>query len=417
MRPDKQLAGLLGLTDGNAILSNRYLQIDPAGPGAGLVNQTIQYHGTADRYTLSTATAVAMLHSDATTATNSPAVSLRSVGASGGQAAAFTYDLARSIVYTRQGNPAWAGQNRDGQGAVRSDDMFFGPAAMDPQPDWIDFNKVAIPQADEQQRLLANLLLLMSNDRKPVPRFWYLPRGLKAAVVMTGDDHSSGGTAGRFDIEKAASPTGCSVANWECVRSTSYIYTDTPITNAQAAAYTADGFEVALHTSTNCADYSASGLGGVYTSQLAPWLAKYTSVPAPATNRMHCIVWSDYSTQPLVELTNGIRLDTTYYYWPAEWVLDRPGLFTGSGMPMRFAQMDGTTIDVYQATTQLTDESGQTYPLHVDTLLDRALGPEEGTTVCSRRTCTRIKRSMRVRRQSSRRPRREACLSCPPDRC
>ena len=44
-----------------------------------------------------------------------PAVTLRSVGAAGGQAAAFTYDLARSVVYTRQGNPAWAGQERDGQ--------------------------------------------------------------------------------------------------------------------------------------------------------------------------------------------------------------------------------------------------------------------------------------------------------------
>ena len=43
---------------------------------------------------------------------------------------------------------------------------------------------------------------------------------------------------------------------------------------------------------------------------------------------------------------------------------------------MRFAKADGTMIDVYQAATQMTDESGQTYPFTVDTLLDRALGPE-----------------------------------------
>ena len=42
---------------------------------------------------------------------------------------------------------------------------------------------------------------------------------------------------------------------------------------------------------------------------------------------------------------------------------------------MRFADVDGTTIDVYQATTQMTDESGQTYPFTSDTLFDRALGP------------------------------------------
>ena len=77
---------------------------------------------------LNGATSVATLFSDATTATASPAVTLRNVGAAGGQAAAFTYDLARSVVYTRQGNPAWAGTERDGTGPVRSDDLFFGGA-------------------------------------------------------------------------------------------------------------------------------------------------------------------------------------------------------------------------------------------------------------------------------------------------
>jgi hypothetical protein len=69
-----------------------------------------------------------------------------------------------------------------------------------------------------------------------------------------------------------------------------------------------------------------------------------------------------------------MRLDTNYYYWPGSWIQDRPGLFTGSGMPMRFADTDGTRIDVYQATTQMTDESGQTFPFTIDTLLDNALG-------------------------------------------
>jgi hypothetical protein len=87
-------------------------------------------------------------------------------------------------------------------------------------------------------------------------------------------------------------------------------------------------------------------------------------------------VWSDYDTQPQVELSHGIRLDTTYYYWPSTWINNVPGVFTGSGLPMRFAKADGTMIDVYQAPTQMTDESGQSYPFTVDTLLNRALGPE-----------------------------------------
>ena len=64
MRPDTQLAGLLGLTDAGGTLANAYLAVDTGrGPGAGIVGQTIQFHGTADRYTLDGATALATLYS------------------------------------------------------------------------------------------------------------------------------------------------------------------------------------------------------------------------------------------------------------------------------------------------------------------------------------------------------------------
>ena len=150
-------------------------------------------------------------------------------GPSGGQAAAFTFDLARSVVYTRQGNPAWAGQKRDGTpNGIRPDDLFYGAKAGDVQPDWVDMTKIDVPQADEQQRLLANLITRMNLDRSPLPRFWYLPRGEKAAVVMTGDDHAQNGTPAYFNRFKTTSAPGCSVADWECVRATSYLYAATP---------------------------------------------------------------------------------------------------------------------------------------------------------------------------------------------
>ena len=41
---------------------------------------------------------------------------------------------------------------------------------------------------------------------------------------------------------------------------------------------------------------------------------------------------------------------------------------------MRFADLDGSLIDVYQAATQMTDESGMTYATHINTLLDNAIG-------------------------------------------
>ena len=246
MRPDAQLFGLLGVTSTGGNRNDQYLKLTASPAGAGIVTDSIQYHGTATRYTLAGATAVATLYTTPTNPTPNPAVTLRSVGSAGGEAAAFAFDLARSVVYTRQGRPGWAGQERDGIAPIRPDDLFFGAKASNPQPDWVDLNKVAIPQADEQQRLLANLITRMARDVMPLPRFWYFPRDEKAVIVMTGDDHASGGTAGRFDSQAAQSPPGCSVADWECIRSTSYIYTNTPLTNAQATAYDAQGFEVAL---------------------------------------------------------------------------------------------------------------------------------------------------------------------------
>ncbi|WP_460716991.1 Ig-like domain-containing protein, partial [Nocardioides ginsengisegetis] len=373
MRPDPRFLSLAGLTAQTGSVSDGYLAVDAStAPGAGITTDTMQFHGTANRYALSGATTVATLYTTATASTGLPAVTWRTVGTSGGQVATFAFDLAKSIVQTRQGNPAWAGQERDGTSPVRSDDQYFGGTSTD----WVNLSKVQIPQADEQQRLLANLITVMSRDKLPMPRFWYFPDTTKAVVVATGDDHGNGGTKGRFDAYLAASPPGCSVAAWTCPRFTSYIYPSTPFTSADASAYTAQGFEVALHPQNQCNDYGTlTDLQGTYSADLAAWRAKYTGIASPTTSRYHCIVWSDWSSQPKAELANGIRLDTNYYYWPGTWVQDRPGFMTGSGIPQRLTDTDGSLIDVYQAHTFMTDESQQSYPATPNALLDRALGP------------------------------------------
>jgi hypothetical protein len=43
---------------------------------------------------------------------------------------------------------------------------------------------------------------------------------------------------------------------------------------------------------------------------------------------------------------------------------------------MRYADLDGTLIDVYNLPSQMTDESGQSYPFTSDTLLSAAVGPQ-----------------------------------------
>jgi len=373
MRPDKQLAGLLGLSDTGNSLSEGYLLANTAsGPGVGIIGETIQFHGTADLYVLNGATNVATLYSNATGITAYPAVTLRGIGGNGGHAAAFTFDLARSIVLTRQGNPAWVNQNRDAAvediSAVRSDDLFYGATTNalygPPTNDWVNLDKVAIPQADEQQRFLANMILGMNSGKKLLPRFWYFPHGHKAVVVMTGDDHAGqyGGSyaARRFDQYLTNSSPGGSVEDWEVPRCTAYIFVPSPsfTNNAQLTNYQAAGFEISLHLTTDCAAYTPAELATLFTNQLNQLKAKYPDVAPPATHRIHCIAWSGYSEPAEVSLQFGIRLETSYYYWPSAWITDRPGLFTGSGMPMRFASTNGNVVDVYQATTQMTDESG-----------------------------------------------------------
>ena len=155
-------------------------------------------------------------------------------------------------------------------------------------------SKVAIPQADEQQRLLANLITQMNLDRTPLPRFWYLPRGGKAAVVLTGDDHGNGGTASQFDTYEAVSPNGCSVADWQCVRSTSYVFPSTQLTDAQAQGYQRAGFEIALHPRVSgpntgaeaCHDFTSTA-GPTATSGPAPGLRREVAEPRGVGHQPH----------------------------------------------------------------------------------------------------------------------------------
>ena len=91
------------------------------------------------------------------------------------------YDLARSVVYTRQGNPANA-SDRDGQPPYRTTDIFYNA---------IDKDKVPIPYADVQMRMLARAISDLLADVMPMPRMWYFPSTNKTLVVLTADSHAN----------------------------------------------------------------------------------------------------------------------------------------------------------------------------------------------------------------------------------
>jgi hypothetical protein len=123
MHPPTNLAALFGVTSVGTTTSEGYTAIIGGGLGGSFNTTPLQFHGAADNYTLSGATAIAKLYSTATSATPYPSVTLATVGQ--GQAMLWAYDLARSVVYTRQGNPVNP-HITNSDGGYRDTDLYSG---------------------------------------------------------------------------------------------------------------------------------------------------------------------------------------------------------------------------------------------------------------------------------------------------
>lgn len=376
MRPDDGLANLLGVAPSSGTVSDGYLQTD--GGRWGIVGTPLQFHGTADLHAALEGTAVeAQLLAPNRTPTGFPAVTIRDVGA--GRAVAIMYDLARSVVWTRQGNPARVGQPLLLDSVPRSGELFTNG--------FLDVENYEIPQADEQQRLLVNLMYNSYNDRLPLPRLWYLPGGRKLAVVMTGDDHDADASGSFFDALSAPpySPEGCSVADWTCARATSWVYNNVnSLKNGAAARYTQAGFEMGPHVSMiNGACPTWAGEADMFDSfqaRINEFQTNY-GIASATTQRTHCFFFSTASTWDTVfrvESRVGIRLDENYTPFALPGTQDRLGRLTGGAMPMRFASYDGPLIDVYQVSSDADYEyfsNGDAMRGALSRMIDGALGP------------------------------------------
>jgi hypothetical protein len=364
MRPDARQASLFGVERVPGSTSEGYLQVESDHPiGQGIATETLQFHGVADHYRLAGARAVAWLASDRDTRTGFPAVTIHRYKE--GQTALWAFDLARSVAYTRQGNPAWANQERDGAHFIRASDMFVG---------WIDLDRLAIPQADEQQRLLANLLMALSQEARPLPRLWYFPGAAEGMLVATGDAHQNSASAiedvltrveqygGHMSIYYApplASDwrrAGRNVRRWMeelPLIGEALVNPYAPPTPSRIASWRARGHEFTLHPYVD--DSLEAGWHDYW--------QEFTGLgygPVSPTVRTHRILWTGWVETARLQASYGIRLNLDYYHWgPAfcketgEWVY---GHLTGSGLPMKFVDQQGRILDIYQQLTQLADE-------------------------------------------------------------
>jgi hypothetical protein len=350
LRPDAQIAALFGLAPAGGAQIDGYLKIDGGQPaGQGLPAETLQIHGEADRYALSGGIAIATLYSDAATATAHPAVVMAATGQ--GRAAAFTYDLAKNVAYTRQGNPANADVDTDADGVLRTVDLF---QARGDGPVWVDRDKVPIPQADIQQRLFARLAQQLLDDLTPLPQLWYFPGTARTMLLPTGDAHANPLDYYQKEVESIIAHGGAMTFYLSAAG-------DPPTDAVQQ--WIKQGFTFGIHPYANKPDpnptVNIASLDQGY-DIFAQWFKTTYSASASPTVRHHQVAWMGWTDAADIAVAHGMALDANFYHW-GPWLKKADGTWphgyiTGSGQPMRFVRADGTILPLYQQLTQLSDE-------------------------------------------------------------
>ncbi|MCL4295970.1 MAG: hypothetical protein KJ077_09595 [Anaerolineae bacterium] len=366
MRPDSQIKALFGLGSANGSLVDGYVRINTSAvlsgtiPGQGLSSETLQIHGTADQYSPSGGTVLAQLYSNASTSTSYPAV----IAGSSGRAVAFTYDLAWNVIYTRQGNPANAGVNTDGDldefgnPIIRTIDLFQAAGGGTP---WVDLDRIHIPQADEQQRLLARLVRQLVGEVRPLPQLWYFPGTAKTMLILTADAHGNP-TSFYQDEINSLNARGATATFYLALAAEPF--EEQPGSNNDVLDWVAQGHTFGIHPYWYKPDdhepYNITNLAEGYNAYDLWFGLQYPNVPKSLTVRNHQIAWTGWTDAAEIAEAHGYRLDTNFYHWGA-W-LQKPdgswphGYVTGSGQPMKFMGADGQLINVYQQLTQLVDE-------------------------------------------------------------
>jgi hypothetical protein len=353
-RPDKKLSEIFGIIDTGGRIDEGYICVNNKCIEAKKITaETMQIHGTSDKYALTKGKLIASLYSDAITNSGLPAVVSNDYGK--GHAVAFLYNLPKSIVYTRQGNPLHAGLEKDGINGLRAMDLFTDK--------WVDTSKNTINQADEQMRLLSHCIEKMTSYTKPLPRLWYFPDNLKCLVTLTNDGEGQGET----DFEPQFADVDAKGAKMSI-----YILAVTKTSKAWVDKWTLKGHEIVGHPD----DTKEAGnphwdrMDSVIAGKKSEILTKYGIVQH--TNVNHWFVWCgrdvngnpDFAAEAKLEAKNGIEMDANYAHYDGGSNQGRflgplginQGTYEGSGMVMKFSGADGKIINVYQHFNNVYDQ-------------------------------------------------------------
>ncbi len=266
-----------------------------------------------------------------------------------GKIGIFPFNLPKSILLTRQGNPQWKDSKGDTWGVIRPADLFYRLSGER----WIDFENADIPQADFLQRFFIKQVISFSPV--PLPRIWYFPNLEKVCFSIVADSDSA-----------AAEETGIETDLIKAYGGVYGIYLIDKTLNSMNKEdfdYLVENKnEIALHP-----DYSQVGdmskpnkkkMKALYKEMFSRLERKFEM--KSVTMRHHCYVWFGWMDIPKLEEESGISLDNNYGYLPwhgqEEFGGNRTGYITGSGQPQRFCDEKGRLIDVFQLEQELEDQ-------------------------------------------------------------
>jgi len=362
MRPDPRLADLMGARHTGGVLAGAYLSAADHPLARGIDRHAFQIHTPVEQYQLAGAEPIAWASAHDGSTTPYPAAMVNRAGK--GIAALWAFDLAHNIALIRQGDPGAVNQERDGLDGIRTMDLFV---------DWIDPDVIDVPQADELQRMLANMIHALT-DAMPLPRIWYLPQGATAVLVATGDAHG---------IQAEHITPGIEIA--ERYGGTISVYYTTPRVSAarrtaRRIQWWAETLPVVGHVFEEHSGYPTPRLVESWREHghgfgLHPWVeegvaygynhawndfVKHGYGPAASTVRTHRLLWSGWVDTAKVQAQYGIHMSLDHYH--AGPAMRRPdgsyvnGYLTGSGLPLPFVDEQGHLLRVYQQHTHIVDE-------------------------------------------------------------
>jgi hypothetical protein len=204
----------------------------------------------------------------------------------------------------------------------------------------------------------------MNTNAKPLPRLWYFPDTLKCLVTLTND--------GEYKSEKDFEPQFSDIDSMGAKMSIYIIGVD-DVSRDWVDKWTAKGFEIAGHPddTKEAGNPDWNNMDSVIKAKKNEISGKYGLKMRTIVN--HWFVWCgrdpdgkpDFAAQARLEELNGIELDLNYAHYDLK--SNQPehflgplgtnqGNFTGSGLVMKFATVDGKVINVYQQMNAVYDQ-------------------------------------------------------------